>query len=104
MTQVTSSSQSTFNTIVSTIKNIDKLNDPTLEQQNNQNNLTTKKNSILDAEAKLTNLNNDLQTLRSNLELSKKSYETQIKQKQNDIQNTQNNLAVYKESLKDLQK
>lgn len=104
MTQIISSSQSTYNTISTTIKNIDKLSDPTLQQQSNQNDITNKKNSIVDAQAKLTTLNNDLQALKNNLELSKKNYETQIKQKQNDIQNTQNSLAVYKENLKDLQK
>lgn len=105
---VTSTSQSNFNTIKTTITSIEKLTDPTLKQSASTNAINSKKQSIIDAEFAINKLKidtatkyqNDLDKLKSDLDYSNKDYEAQIKSKQIEIDNTNNTLDYNKESLR----
>ncbi|MCK9272697.1 efflux RND transporter periplasmic adaptor subunit [Candidatus Gracilibacteria bacterium] len=105
---ITSSAQSNYNTVKSTIVNIQKLTDPALKKAQSTNTINSKKQSIIDAEFSLnklkndttTKLQNDLDKLVSDKEYSISNYDSQIKQKNLDIQSAQNSLEYAKESLR----
>jgi len=105
---ITSTAQSNYNTIKSTIASIQKLTDPALKKAQSTNTINAKKQSITDAEftlSKLTNdtatkLQNDLDKLYSDKEYAMSNYDAQIKQKNLDIESAKSNLEYTKESLK----
>ncbi|EKD66348.1 MAG: hypothetical protein ACD_49C00050G0018 [uncultured bacterium (gcode 4)] len=108
---MTTSAQTTYNTIKSTITNIEKLTDPEVKKAQSTNTINSKKQSISDTEIaldKLKNttsiqLQNDLDKLYSDREYSANNYSSQIKQKNLDITSAVNSLEYAKESLKVVQ-
>ncbi len=90
------SAQSSFDSIKSTITNLEKLADPELQKLQSANNITKQKASINDQTIALSNANNDLDSLKKNLEFTKKSYELQFNQKKSDLANQENIMKLSK--------
>lgn len=105
---ITSMAQSNYNTIKSTIANIQKLTDPELKKAQSTNTINSKKQSIIDAEFSLsklmndtaTKLQNDLDKLYSDRDYALNNYDSQIKQKNLDIESARNSLEYAQESLR----
>lgn len=97
---ITSSSQSSLSTINNTIANIDKLNDPELQQATANNTITAKKQSIIDQEAGLAQAKRDLEKIQNDKEYSASTYDANITANDLDIESAKQSLAYTKESLR----
>lgn len=105
---ITSTAQTNYNTIKTTITNIEKLTDPALKKAQSTNTINSKKQAIIDSEFALnklkndnaTKLQNDLDKLISDRDYALNNYDAQIKQKNLDIASAVNSLDYAKESLK----
>jgi peptidoglycan hydrolase CwlO-like protein len=100
MVSIASTAQNGYSDVQNTLVAVSKLTPEDLKTSQSQLTIAQKESSVKSAQAALINLNNDLESLRKNLELTKNSYETKITQQQFDIKNAENTLAISQESLK----
>ncbi len=97
---ITSSSQSSLSAINNTIANINKLNDPALQQASSNDTLTAKKQSIIDQESAIAQFQRDLAKIQSDMAYSRDTYDAQITSNALDIRSAEDALKYAEESLR----
>ena len=97
---ITSSSQSSLSAINNTIANINKLNDPALQQASSNDTLTAKKQSIADQESAIAQFQRDLMKIQSDMAYSRDTYDAQITSNVLDIRSAEDALKYAEENLR----
>lgn len=96
MLNIKTQSQSSYDTIKTSIANIKTLTDPDLIKRENANSVANQLNTIDNLENTITTMGNDLESLKLSLELMKKEYEAKVSQASFNIKNLENSLELNK--------